>query len=98
MTIELEDNGRARQGATEGPLPAAGRSANEANEFSLLDILILLAQRKLVVLSVTAVFAVAAIVIAMLLPFKYTSNVTPSTHQQNFSMRSMLNARPCRCG
>ena len=93
MTIELEDNGRARQGATEGPLPAAGRSANEANEFSLLDILILLAQRKLVVLSVTAVFAVAAIVIAMLLPFKYTAIVTLWPPQQNSSMSSIMNAQ-----
>ena len=69
---------------------AAARAANENDEISLLDLLIVLAGRKRVILWVTAVFAILAIVISLLLPKRYTATVTLLTPQQNSSMGAAL--------
>ena len=70
--------------------PIAGRAAKEDDEISLLDLLIVIAERKRVILGVTAVFAILAIVISLLLPQRYTATVTLLTPQQNSSMGAAL--------
>jgi uncharacterized protein involved in exopolysaccharide biosynthesis len=72
------------------PLPVAGRAAGEDDEISLLDLLIVLAERKRILLWVTAVFAILAIVISLLLPKSYTATVTLLPPQQNSSMGAAL--------
>jgi uncharacterized protein involved in exopolysaccharide biosynthesis len=62
---------------------ATGHSAKEGDEISLLDLLIVLAERKRIILGVTAVFAILAIVISLLLPKSYTATVTLLPPQQN---------------
>jgi uncharacterized protein involved in exopolysaccharide biosynthesis len=62
----------------------------ESDEISLLDLLIVLAERKRVILTVTAVFAILAIVISLLLPTRYTATVTLLPPQQSSSMGAML--------
>jgi uncharacterized protein involved in exopolysaccharide biosynthesis len=69
---------------------AALHGANEGDEISLFDLLIVLAERKRVVLGVTAVFAILAIVISLLLPKSYTATVTLLPPQQNTSMGAAL--------
>ena len=89
--------------ATDTPLPdlnehnddrlapgAAGRVAKEDEEISLLDLLIVLAERKRVILTVTAVFAILAIIVSLLLPPRYTATVTILPPQQNSSMGAAL--------
>jgi uncharacterized protein involved in exopolysaccharide biosynthesis len=68
----------------------AGRSAEENDEISILDILIYLAERKRVILVVTAVFAILAIVYSLGLPISYTATVTLLPPQQSASMGSVL--------
>jgi uncharacterized protein involved in exopolysaccharide biosynthesis len=68
----------------------AGRNAKEDDEISLLDLLIVLAQRKFLVFWITAVFAILAIVISLLLPVRYTATVTLLSPQQNSSMSAAL--------
>jgi uncharacterized protein involved in exopolysaccharide biosynthesis len=63
-----------------------GRAATEDDEISLLDILIVLAERKRVILGITAAFAILAIVISLVLPVRYTATVTLQTPQQNSSI------------
>ncbi len=89
--------------ATETPLPdlkehinspgvphAAGPNAMENEEISLLDLLIVLAQRKRMILWVTAAFAILAVIVSLLLPLRYTATVTLLPPQQNSSMGALL--------
>ncbi len=68
----------------------AGHAAKEDGEISLLDLLIILAERKRLILTVTAVFAGLAIVISLLLPKRYTAMTTLLPPQQNSSMGAAL--------
>jgi uncharacterized protein involved in exopolysaccharide biosynthesis len=71
-------------------MPGTGHDAKEGDEISLLDLLIVLAERKRIIFGVTAVFAVLAIVISLLLPKSYTATVTLLPPQQNTSMGAAL--------
>ena len=73
--------------------PGVGRNATDDQEISLLDLLIVLAERKRVILRVTAIFAVLAIVISFILPKRYTATVTLLPPQQNSSMASALSSQ-----
>jgi len=66
------------------------RSAAEDDEISLLDILIVLAERKLTIVWITVVFAVLAAIISLILPVKYTATVTLLPPQQNASLSAQL--------
>jgi tyrosine-protein kinase Etk/Wzc len=75
------------------PPPArsvGGHAAQGVDEVSLLDLLIVLAERKRSIFWITAIFALLAIVISFLLPVSYTATVTLLTPQQNTSMGAML--------
>ena len=89
--------------ATETPLPALkvqtdsasnGFSATPAAqgdvEISLLDLLIVLAERKRVILWVTAAFAIVSIIVSLLLPVRYTATVLLLPPQQGSSIGSAL--------
>ena len=86
----LELNKQAESPPT---LPVEGYSTKEADEFSLLDILILLAERKWFILTFTAVFAILAIVISLLLPTSYTAMVTLLPPQQNSSVSAAMTSQ-----
>jgi uncharacterized protein involved in exopolysaccharide biosynthesis len=60
------------------------------DEISLLDLLIVLAERKRIILLVTAVFAIVAIIISLLLPPRYIATVTLLPPQQGSSMGAAL--------
>jgi len=70
--------------------PIARSEAPQEDEISLLDLLIVIAERKRIVLWVTAIFAILAIVISLLLPKRYTATVTLLPPQQNTSMGAAL--------
>jgi uncharacterized protein involved in exopolysaccharide biosynthesis len=55
-------------------------------KITLLDLLILLAERKRTILTVAATFAVIAIIVSLLLPKRYTARVTLMPPQQNSSL------------
>jgi tyrosine-protein kinase Etk/Wzc len=67
-----------------------GHSAKEGNEIYLLDLLIVLAERKRIILWITAGFAVFAIVVSLLLPKSYTATVTLLPPQQSSSMSTAM--------
>jgi tyrosine-protein kinase Etk/Wzc len=71
-------------------VPSIGGRKPEDNEISLLDLLIVLAERKHIIFWVTAVFAVLAVIISLLLPKRYTATVTLLPPQQNSSMGGTL--------
>ena len=60
------------------------------DEISLLDLLIVLAKRKRIILGITAIFAILAITVSLLLPASYTATVTLLPPQQNSSMGAAL--------
>jgi tyrosine-protein kinase Etk/Wzc len=69
---------------------SATRISVRENEISLLDILIVLAQRKWLILKVTAIVGIAGLLISLILPKQFTAVTTVLPPQQNSSMGSML--------
>lgn len=73
--------------------PVAGNAAAADDEISLLDLLIVIAERKRVVLWATAVFAILAAVISLLLPVRYTATVLLLPPQEGSSMGAALTSQ-----
>ncbi|MGD0800874.1 MAG: Wzz/FepE/Etk N-terminal domain-containing protein [Terracidiphilus sp.] len=67
--------------------------SKQSDEISLLDILIVLAERKRIIFYVTVIFAALAIMITLLLPVRYTATATLLTPQQNSSLGSALSSQ-----
>ncbi len=70
--------------------PVAAYGAQEENEISLLDLMIVLAERKRTILWVTATFSILAVVVSLLLPTRYTATVTLLPPQESTSMGAAL--------
>lgn len=70
--------------------PNAEGTGSKKDEISLLDLLIVLAERKRLILWVTAGFAVLSIIVSLLLPARYTATVILLPPQQNSSLSSQL--------
>jgi len=75
------------------PNTAAPSSTREDDEISLLDLLIVLAERKQLILWVTVGFAITAIIVSLILPTKYTATVTLLPPQQNSSLSTQFMAQ-----
>jgi uncharacterized protein involved in exopolysaccharide biosynthesis len=71
-------------------VPPAAAPVKGDDEISLLDLLIVLAERKRIILGVTGLFAIGAIIVSLLLPPRYTATVTLLPPQQGSSMGSAL--------
>ena len=54
-------------------LPQAGRAAMEGEDISLLDLLLVIALRKRIIFWTTALFALLAIAVSLLLPKSFTA-------------------------
>jgi uncharacterized protein involved in exopolysaccharide biosynthesis len=72
------------------PIPAIPGQDAKDDDISLLDLLIVLAERKHIILGVTAVFAIVAIIVSLVLPLRYTASVTLLPPQQSSSMGAAL--------
>ncbi len=93
-TRNLSSEIRKQSTSMEDPEPPGNdQEAGASNEISLLDLLIVLGQRKRLVLLVTAAFAIIAIIVSLLLPISYTATVTLLPPQQNTSISSSLTAQ-----
>ncbi|MGA7157641.1 MAG: GNVR domain-containing protein [Acidobacteriaceae bacterium] len=66
---------------------------NEEAEISLLDLMIVIAQRKRMVFWVTAGFAIVAIIVSLVLPVRYTATVTLLPPQEGGSMAAALTSQ-----
>jgi len=93
MAIDTSLPEQQESAASISAAPGVERNATDDEEISLLDILIVLAERKRVILWITAIFAVLAIVISLILPKRYTATVTLLPPQQNSSMASALSSQ-----
>jgi tyrosine-protein kinase Etk/Wzc len=69
---------------------SADRGAADDEEISLLDLLIAIAERKRTVLRMTAIFAVLAIIISLILPVRYIATVTLLPPQEGSSMAAAM--------
>jgi tyrosine-protein kinase Etk/Wzc len=93
MTTEMPNSESTEHGHTDPQLGGVEPSTKEADGLSLFDILILLVERKFLILAVTALFAILAVVYSLLVPSKYTAIVTLLPPQQNSSMSSMMTSQ-----
>jgi len=74
-----------------GILPPPEQPASAPNEeISILDLLIVLAERRRTILYVTAAFAIVSAIASLLLPVWYTADVTLLPPQQNSSLGSAI--------
>ena len=71
----------------------SARIGGQDDEISLLDLLIVLAERRRLIFWVTAGFAIAAVILALVLPVEYTATVTLLPPQQNSSLGAQLAAQ-----
>jgi len=71
-------------------VPSNAINEEQKNEISLLDFLIILARRKWFIFKFTFGFALIALIIALLLPKRYTALTTVLPPQQNSSLSSAL--------
>jgi uncharacterized protein involved in exopolysaccharide biosynthesis len=71
----------------------AGNLDKDEGAISVLDLLIVLAERKRLIFSIAGIFAIVAIVISILLPKQYTATVTLMPPQQNTSLASAMSAQ-----
>jgi uncharacterized protein involved in exopolysaccharide biosynthesis len=71
-------------------VPSSALHDEQKNEISLLDLLIILARRKWLILKFTFGFALIALIISLLLPKRYTAITTVLPPQQNSSLSSAL--------
>src|SRR5208282_3983531 len=69
---------------------AAEYTEMEEDEVVLLDLLIVLAERKRLILWITAGSAIAALIVSLLLPKRYTATASLLTPQQNSSLSAQL--------
>ena len=72
------------------PASAGSSAPADKDEISLLDLLIVLAERKRLILYITGTFAVVAVIVSLLLPVWYTANVALMPPQQNSSLGSAI--------
>ncbi len=89
-TLQFKSNDSARSCFEADSI---ARGTEESDDISLLDLLIVLAERKLFIFAVTASFALFAIVLSLLLPSRYSATATILTPQQNSSMGTALAAQ-----
>jgi len=90
MTTEFAlSDSKDDKGSFPGATPV-DRDPVKDDEISLLDLLIVVAERKRMVLSITTGFAIVGIIVSLVLPVRYTSTVTLLTPQQNSSMGAAL--------
>ena len=91
MPIDTSLSEMKEQGTHSGALPrAAGPARNDEPEISLLDLLIVLAERKRLIFGLTVACAVLAILISLVLPKRYTATVVLLPPQQNSSMGAAI--------
>jgi tyrosine-protein kinase Etk/Wzc len=73
------------------PIAAPTRASNpQQRELSLLELLIILAERKSLIIATVLGFAIVSVIVSLLLPPRYTATVTLMPPEQNSSMASML--------
>ena len=90
MTVETPVSELNEHAGSPRTGPVAGSAATQDDEISLLDLLIVMAERKRIIFWITAVFALVAIVISLLMPKSFTGTVTLLPPQQNTSMGTAL--------
>jgi uncharacterized protein involved in exopolysaccharide biosynthesis len=76
------------QGGSAATAPSTEHEPKKSDEISLLDLLIVLGERKGTIFRVTLAFAIIAIVVSLFLPKRYTAMVTLLPPQQNSSSMS----------
>jgi tyrosine-protein kinase Etk/Wzc len=72
---------------------SASQLSDHHDEVSLLDLLIVIARRKGFVVKMTAIFGVAALLVSLILPKRYTAVATVLPPQQSSSLGSVLSSQ-----
>ncbi len=84
---------KAQEHLGTAPISGSTEAAMENGEVTLLDFLVILAERKRFIFSVTAVFAVLMTIISLVLPKRYTATTTLLPPQQNNSLANALSSQ-----
>ena len=92
MTTEIPASKLNEQAGTSNTKPVSEFGGVDT-EVSLLDLLIILAERKQVIIRLTVIFAMVSVIVALLLPKRYTATVTLLPPQQNSSMAAALTSQ-----
>lgn len=92
MATEMHYSGlKEKSGSLSGP-GGGGARPPEDDEISLLDLLIVLAERKRLIFYCTAGFAIVSLIVSLIWPKSYTATAVLLPPRQSSSMGSMLTA------
>lgn len=89
-TLVFDPNAQSLPGTG---LPGFARAGGEDDELSLLDLLVVLAGRRRLILWLTTGFALLSFIVSLLLPVSYTASVTLLPPPQNSSLSAQLAAQ-----
>jgi tyrosine-protein kinase Etk/Wzc len=89
MPLDVSSS-KLQEHADASAVPSSSAPVKDDDEISLLDLLIVLAERKRLILWVTVVFGIIAIIVSLILPPRYTAFVTLLPPQQNSSVAAAM--------
>ena len=75
------------------PASVAVRNSDEHDEISIFETLLVIAERRYFILQIAAGFALIAVVIAFVLPKRYTATVSLLPPQQGSSLNAVLSSQ-----
>jgi uncharacterized protein involved in exopolysaccharide biosynthesis len=89
MPLDISSS-ELQERADSSAVPPTAAQVMGDDEISLLDLLIVLTERRRAILMVTAVFGIVAIIVSLVLPQRYTATATLLPPQQSSSMGAAL--------
>jgi tyrosine-protein kinase Etk/Wzc len=93
MALEITNPDLKESDNSQIARPLDGQSLKESDEISLLDLLIVLAERLRTILWITAACTIIAVIASFLLPKKYTATISLLPPQQSSSVGAALTSQ-----
>jgi tyrosine-protein kinase Etk/Wzc len=93
MTPESPSSNSLDRDSSPATAASGGSGALASNEISVLDLLIVLAEKKRSIAAITVAFAIVSLAVSLFLPYRYTATVSILTPQQNASMSTALTSQ-----
>lgn len=93
MATDIATAEKQARVASSAEARASGTEKREVDEISVIEVLTVLAERKLIVIWIAGIFAITAVIVSLLLPKSYTATVTLLPPQQSSTVGAALTSQ-----